>query len=228
MAGDKTGTYTAGAVVILEYGYNDLMEATVISSAFDGVNTTVECTGPVPSTLYSVRHGFTEPKEHDRFWFGESTTQIKPYRIINIKRTDDLKCSITALEYNEAVYAEVEAPEQDTSTVIGTVDVNVSEHIDPLSKLLYLDVSWAPPREYFGAIIEVDGKKVKDASINETSFSMPVDALGTYAVKVTTLDFFRVPFAVGEVSYETVYTPAPPKPDGFITVATEKGFRLVG
>jgi len=228
VAGDKTGTYTAGAVVILEYGYNDLMEATVISSAFDGANTTVECTGPVPSTLYSVRYGFTEPKEHDRFWFGESTTQIKPYRIINIKRNDDLKCSITALEYNEAVYAEVEVPEQDTSTVIGTVDVNVSEHIDPLSKLLYLDVSWAPPREYFGAIIEINGRKVKDASINETSFSMPVDALGTYAVKVTTLDFFREPFAVGEVSYETVYTPAPPKPDGFITVATEKGFRLVG
>jgi len=47
----------------------------------------------------------TNPSEYDRFAFGESDNTAKPFRIIEVSRTGDLKCTIRAIEYNSSLYS---------------------------------------------------------------------------------------------------------------------------
>mgnify|MGYP001175483004 CR=1 FL=1 len=47
----------------------------------------------------------TNPVEYSNFAFGESDNTAKPFRIIEVSRTGDLKCTIRAIEYNSSLYS---------------------------------------------------------------------------------------------------------------------------
>ncbi|GMB00241.1 host specificity factor TipJ family phage tail protein [Pelosinus sp. IPA-1] len=51
----------------------------------------------------------TIPQEWDVFSFGETHKVTKPFRVLNISRSQEFKRSITALEYVEGVYTEADA-----------------------------------------------------------------------------------------------------------------------
>jgi len=46
----------------------------------------------------------TNPSEYDRYAFGESDSVAKPFKVLEVSRTGDLKCTIRAIEYDANVY----------------------------------------------------------------------------------------------------------------------------
>ena len=76
----------------------------------------------------------TNPSEYNVFAFGESDNTAKPFRVIEVSRTSDLKCTIRAIEYNADVYdVDSETPilsefSYSTRTPIAAVtNLNISE-----------------------------------------------------------------------------------------------------
>jgi hypothetical protein len=133
----------------------------------------------------------TIPQTDDMFSFGETSITAKPFRVISITRDGDLQRKITGLEYVESVYDELtDIPIPDYVTKVKVMSLTVSEHTDNTGTV-WLDISWTPPRDvYNGARVEINGKKVADIKSFETSYSWQVDALGSYTIKVVTIDIF--------------------------------------
>lgn len=44
------------------------------------------------------------PQLYDIYAFGRTDILVKPFRVINLKRSGDQKCTISAIEYNETIY----------------------------------------------------------------------------------------------------------------------------
>ncbi|MCK9420202.1 MAG: host specificity factor TipJ family phage tail protein [Nitrospirae bacterium] len=60
---------------------------------------------PGTYTVLSVSTPFgTAPAQYDPYAFGETATVTKPYRVLGIRKTRDLQCTITGVEYNASIY----------------------------------------------------------------------------------------------------------------------------
>jgi len=69
------------------------------------VTKTVDNSVPGATTTLTISGTWTtNPSEYDRFAFGESDNTAKAFRVIEISRTSDLKCTIRAIEYDADVY----------------------------------------------------------------------------------------------------------------------------
>lgn len=67
---------------------------------------------PGTYTEVSVSSAFSNaPADYDVYCLGVSNLYVKPFRVVNIQRNNDLECSITAIEHNANIY-------DDTTVVI--------------------------------------------------------------------------------------------------------------
>jgi predicted phage tail protein len=152
----------------------------------------------------------TTPAADEKYTFGETSISAKPFRVISITRDGDLKRKITGIEYVDALYEELaDIPTPDYVTKAEITSLTVSEHTDNTG-IVWLDVSWMPPRDvYNGARVEINGKKVADIKGFETSYSWQVEALGSYTVKVVTIDIFGNDAGDASKTYTVVGETAP-------------------
>ena len=101
---DRTVTIEAGKTYKLQVRLpNDQIEEKTVTNT------------PGDTSVITVGSTFSQiPQEFDIYAFGESGKVVKEFRVMGIKRANDLECDITAIEYNENIY--------DTDTIILPVD----------------------------------------------------------------------------------------------------------
>jgi hypothetical protein len=140
------------------------------------------------------------PEEFDLWVFGEATKVGKPYKLIDIKRSGDLKYTLTSLQYIDEIYTEAEdVPKINYSNLETTFEVEnliVSKQSDRLPDGTVknsLVCAWQVPRgkivDSFQVYYDVDGLKwVAAGSTKENSFLVEnVKADAAYTVKVCTV-----------------------------------------
>lgn len=135
---------------------------------------------------------FALPRQYDVYSFGELLKSSKPFRVVAISRLDDMTCRISALEYNEALYAEADiVPVIDYSEkAAGPVKVEAYEEMDADGNKL-LTVTWLPPRVRFnGFRVEIDDKIAGVFNITCTKATTRIEPDKTYRIKVTVLGEF--------------------------------------
>jgi hypothetical protein len=133
----------------------------------------------------------TVPQPDAMYSFGETSIAAKPFRVISITRDGDLRRKITGIEYVEALYEELaDIPIPQYSSQSSVTGITATGRVDSTG-IIWLDISWMPPKNtYNGARIEVNGKLAGTAKGFETSYSAPVESVGTYKITVVTIDLF--------------------------------------
>lgn len=149
------------------------------------------------------------PQKWDLYSFGETNKVVKPFRVLNISRDQDMRRKISCIEYIEEIYTEADViPEIDNSaldvTPVEVSAVSVAEETyrqKDGTVISNLNVAWRIPRDK-----HVRGFKVFYSSDNGQTWSewgtTGIGALGTsilgvktqltYLVKVCTISYFGV------------------------------------
>lgn len=130
-------------------------------------------------TVLDVSTFASIPEQYDVYAFGEVSVSYKDFRIIDITRTQDQKCSITAVEYSSNVYA------NDSGTPVMPQTTNYSA-LDPYAivsnatatELSSFDISGAVKRDIKVTFTISDSALYKYASIYYRKSS---ESLWTYA-----------------------------------------------
>lgn len=160
---------------------------------------------PGAYTVLTVSTPFSSvPAQYDPYAFGETSKVVKPFRVLNIKKTQDQECTLSLIEYNESVYgADAGQP------VLPTSNYSALESLPAVTELLLdellistvgggvedvLDVYFTRPESahYFHAEIwfDVDGGGWTYAgSTTAARFRIPGVQVGrTYTVAVRTVN----------------------------------------
>ena len=97
---DRTVTIEVGKTYKIQVRLpNDQIEERTVTNA------------PGDTSIVTVSSTFSQiPQEYDIYAFGESGKNVKAFRVMGIKRANDLECDITAIEYNANMY--------DTDTIV--------------------------------------------------------------------------------------------------------------
>lgn len=200
--GDCTGIYSTGKQIEIGYGFSLTAIDTVIASVFEDDFTTVQVSY-VPKDINSVRFDYTLPGADDVYSFGETKLEAKPFRVVSITRDGDLKRKITGIEYVEAAYDElINVPIPDYTGSVENIRITANRHIDS-GGVPWLDLSWTTPRKfYFGARVELNGKRAVKVDNAENSCSILLEAYGIYHIKVTATDLFGGDITSAALTYE--------------------------
>jgi hypothetical protein len=209
---DATADYTAGVENLVLYGeYGDIYVCNIVGATFNAGTglTTVEASY-VPSDLAVSRFAFTKPDPDDLFTFGAVDADCKKFRLTSIKRNKDLTATLSGIEYIPEVYNEnTDVPTIDFTPDPTVESLQVNGYIDE-GGAPWLEISWLPPHEvYYGARVEVNGKRVFRGGLQDYSFRYPVESIGLYQITVTTLDLFGNDAGSVTVEYELTLN-APP------------------
>ncbi|MGH7260622.1 MAG: phage tail protein [Nitrospiraceae bacterium] len=107
--GGRAGSGSAAGTIVLDRTVTVVDAVTyqvMVQHADDSIETkTVASVAGVYSTLAIVGTWATTPVQGEKFSFGAVAVVTKPFRVIAISRTGDLKAKITAIEYNESLYS---------------------------------------------------------------------------------------------------------------------------
>lgn len=116
---DRTVTIEVGKTYKLQVRLpNDQVEEKTVTNS------------PGDTSTITVNSTFSQiPQEYDIYAFGETGKNVKNFRVMGIKRANDLECDITAIEYNENMY--------DTDTIVLPVSnaSSLSTDIQPVQNL---------------------------------------------------------------------------------------------
>ena len=157
------------------------------------------------------------PQKWDLYSFGETSKVVKPFRVLNISRDQDLRRKITCLEYIEKIYTEAtDTPDINYSALeVSLTEVtNVSTAEETYRQkdgtiVSNLNVSWEIPRNKL--ILGYEVSYSNDNGKTWIAWATNISALGTsiigvktntaYLVKVCTIN------AVGVVSSGVISLP---------------------
>jgi predicted phage tail protein len=160
------------------------------------------------------------PQKWDLYSFGETNKVVKPFRVINITRDQDMKRKITCLEYIEEIYNEAtDIPQINYSELDKTVEVsNVSVAEETYRQkdgtvVSKLNVAWRIPRDKLVSGYKVfyssdDGQTWNEwgNSIKDVNTSiLGVKTNTNYIVKVCTVSYAGV-VSTGVVAYPVYVT----------------------
>lgn len=171
---------------------------------------TVTLTGPLASV----------PQPWDLYSFGETNKVVKPFRVLNISRDQDLRRKISCLEYIEEIYTEatdipaINYSELELTPEVSSVSVAEETYRQKDGTMVSnLNVAWRIPRDKL-----VSGYKILYSSDNGQSWQewgtgitalntciIGVKTKTTYLVKVCTISYVGV-VSSGVVSYEVYVT----------------------
>lgn len=116
---DRTVTIEVGKTYKLQVRLpNDQIEEKTVTNA------------PGDTSTITVSSTFSQiPQDYDIYAFGESGKNVKEFRVMGMKRANDLECDITAIEYNVNMY--------DTDTIVLPVSnaSSLSTDIQPVANL---------------------------------------------------------------------------------------------
>ncbi|MBP2655801.1 MAG: hypothetical protein H6Q73_3370 [Firmicutes bacterium] len=145
------------------------------------------------------------PIKWDLYSFGETSKVVKPFRVLNISRDQDMRRTISCIEYIEEVYTEatdipeVSYSELDTTVDVSTVSVAEETYRQKDGTMISdINAAWTIPRTTTTAI---SGYKVLYSTDNGTTWttacsgitSLSTSIIGvktetTYLVKVCTIN----------------------------------------
>ncbi|MDF2564840.1 MAG: hypothetical protein K0Q53_1235, partial [Massilibacillus sp.] len=146
------------------------------------------------------------PVKWDLYSFGETNKVVKPFRVLNISRDQELRRKITCLEYIEEIYTEatdipeINYSELDTMPEVSSLNVAEETYRQKDGTMVSdLNVSWSIPRTN-----EISGYKVLYSSDNGTTWMqwcsglkalstsiVGVKTVTTYLVKVCTINILN-------------------------------------
>ncbi|GMB00244.1 host specificity factor TipJ family phage tail protein [Pelosinus sp. IPA-1] len=206
------GRVLAATENTIQFDHNITMEAgkeySVMVRLADDTLVEKQVIGAVAETdTVTVSTSFTSiPQKWDVFSFGENYKVSKPFRVVNISRSQEFKRSITALEYVEAIYTEA-----DNIPVINYSDLdNSAPEVSNLSLgqqtyrqkdgtiISEIDCSWIVPKQYIKNSIvwySRDGGQswvLWGNTTNNLAVITGVKSQETYLVKVCTLNYSGV------------------------------------
>lgn len=134
----------------------------------------------------------TVPLKWDLYSFGETNKVVKPFRVLNINRDQDLKRKITCLEYIEEVYTEaIDIPQinySELDTLLEVSGVSVAEETyrqKDGTMVSDINIGWSIPR----TTTAIRGYKVFYSTDNGTTWTLwrsGITALNTSIVGVKT------------------------------------------
>jgi len=226
IARDGIAQYSAGKQIVLYYGIDEFKVVTVLSSVYSNGITTVEIDGEVPPDLKESRFAFTKPDINDIYVLGRIGDEVRKFRLLSLSMKDDLTAQLRCIEYQDSVYDESgETPVIDIIPIVPEVKVLVSSHID-LGGTVWVDVSWIPPRQYYGARILLDNRLIANIDMSKVNHSFFVEKIGLYNITVETLDFFGNRYAIGSTTFEVKLNPPPPQVEMLSSKQTVKGFTI--
>jgi predicted phage tail protein len=153
------------------------------------------------------------PAAGDLYSFGLVQKVAKPFKILSITKDHvNQRRKISALEYNEAVYDESgdEPPALNYSAGKEALSGLIASHHIDGTGAVWLDIAWTPSRGmYYGAQVEIDGRKVQKIEAPQAAFSWQVGVPGQYAIRVAALDQFGNPCGAATLTYTATAKPAP-------------------
>ncbi len=153
------------------------------------------------------------PLKWDLYSFGETNKVVKPFRVLNINRDQDLRRKITCIEYIEAVYTEAtDIPEVNYSELVTKTEVSSVSALEETYRqkdgtmLSNLHVAWTIPRNAPFRSYKVSFSSDNGQTWTEwgTSTALRTTISGvktgnTYVIKVRTVNDIGV-ISVGAVS----------------------------
>jgi len=174
---------------------------TIVTVGVQGV--TEETTTDTITVIDSLS---TVPLKWDLYSFGETNKVVKPFRVLNISRDQELRRKITCLEYIEEIYTEatdipeINYSELDTMPEVSSLSVAEETYRQKDGTMVSdLNVSWRIPRTN-----EISGYKVLYSSDNGTTWkewcsglkALSTSIVGvktaiTYLVKVCTINILN-------------------------------------
>jgi predicted phage tail protein len=141
----------------------------------------------------------TVPLKWDLYSFGETSKVVKPFRVLNISRDQDLRRKITCLEYIEEVYTEatdvpeINYSELDTLPEVSSVSIAEETYRQKDGTMVSdINIAWSIPRITTTAI---NGYKVLYSTDNGTTWTpwcSGITALNTSIVGVKTETAYEV------------------------------------
>ncbi len=142
------------------------------------------------------------PETANLFMFGEMNKEAKPFRVASITRSQELRRKLACLEYNEAVYNEVEnIPEIEYSSLANTISgLTVKDATDATG--CNLDISWRPSHNYNGAVVLVDNVQAATVDVNTTAVKVAVSIPQTYTVTVIPISLWGNQGTATTVTFE--------------------------
>lgn len=189
---ERTVDITAG----LSYGiYVRLANDTIVYKSVVVSATTSTATVTVSTPFSSI------PAAGDIFTFGEMSKEAKPFRVVSINRSNDFRRRITCLEYNEAVYNELDViPTKNYSAlpkpIFDVTNINLTQDTyrqKDGTNISVIYVSWKVPRGRVADSFRVYYSSNNGASWvyygetkQDTIGISRVRALNTYKVKIIT------------------------------------------
>jgi len=127
------------------------------------------------------------PQEWDLYSFGETSKVVKPFRVLNISRDQDLRRKITCIEYIDDIYVEAEpVPEVNYSELESSTEVNgisVAEETYQQkdgTMVSNLNVAWSIPRN-----TSIRGYKVLYCSDGGQSWSVWCSGITAFSTSIT-------------------------------------------
>lgn len=129
----------------------------------------------------------TVPLKWDLYSFGETNKVVKPFRVLNISRDQDLRRKITCLEYIEAVYneatdiPEINYSELDTLLEVSSVSVVEETYRQKDGTMVSdINISWSIPRTNSA----IRGYKVLYSADNGTTWTQWCSGITTLSTAI--------------------------------------------
>lgn len=174
------------------------------------------------------------PQKWDIFSFGETHKVTKPFRVLNISRSQEFKRSITALEYVEGVYTEADTiPVIDYSDLddnvpeVGNLNLRQQTYRQKDGTIISeIDCSWVVPKKHIKNSIVWYSRDEGQSWIlwgnttNNLAVITGVKSQETYLVKVCTLNNSGV-ISPGIISKEIYITGKDQPPSNIDSIVAE-------
>ena len=152
----------------------------------------------------------------DVYSFGEIDKSAKPFRIINITRSEEQKRTVTCLEYIPEIYEEnYDFPTIDYSEQDGTIrNLTAINSFDEDGNYC-VNISWTAPRIEIGKIrLSIDGKKYQDFDSAESFYRWKPDKWGNRVIQVSLFNNFGFEISKASINH-FVDPPLPEKVQTF-------------
>lgn len=178
----------------------------------------------ITGTQIVVGSAFSEaPNAASVYLIQTTDIQSNQFRVISVTEGDDATYGVTAIEYNESIYAAVEQDleltQRDISNLSATPDpvtaITGSEYLYQRGQGVFagFDLSWISPRQRVNQFIvsyRIDNDNFQEIETSSPSASLLALRPGTLEVRIQAFNFLGKGSRISSETFELVGKTAPP------------------
>ena len=178
----------------------------------------------VSGTTISVTGAFSEAPNTNAIWLIQTTdVQAQQYRVLNVVEAEDGVIGVTALEYNDSIYAAIESDinltERDITNLSAKPDsptnITGTEYLyqDGQSVFSGFDLSWVSPKQRvneFRVKYRIDDDNWSQANTTSPSLQIRSTRKGTLYIQITAANYLNKTSDIATAQFELLGKTAVP------------------